>query len=477
MQTQIQSGPIVPLILSGGSGTRLWPLSREAYPKQLLPLLGQQSMLQETLKRLDGLPVDPPLLVCNEAHRFLVAEQLRELQITGQILLEPAARNTAPAVALGALQALVESGDSDPLLLVLPADHLIQHPAKFRAAVLAGLSLARQGHLVTFGITPSEPATGYGYIRQGASLGSNGFKVDAFVEKPDSEMATAYIVQGGYLWNSGMFLFSARRYLDELNRYAPEIAAACRAAHAESTADLDFIRVPEATFAESPSDSIDYAVMEHTDDAVVVPMDAGWSDLGSWSALLEAGETDAEGNMTEGDVLIHDSHNNYLRADGRLLAVVGLEEHIVVETADAVLVAPRDRVQEVKQIVNRLVADGRDEARVHRRVYRPWGSYQSVDGAPGFQVKRIIVNPGARLSLQRHQQRAEHWVVVQGTARITRDKERFDLHKNQSTYIPLGAVHRLENPGSEPLHLIEVQSGDYLGEDDIERLDDQYGRR
>jgi len=467
---------IVPLILSGGSGSRLWPLSRKQYPKQLLPLVGERSMLQQTVTRLAGLPTAPPLLICNEAHRFLVAEQLRALQIEGRIMLEPTARNTAPAVALGALQALAESDGADPVLLVLPADHLIGQPAAFRSAVMAGLPLAEAGHLVTFGITPTEPATGYGYIRRGAALAGAGFRVDAFVEKPDRETAEAYLGEGGFYWNSGMFLFRAKRYLEELRRLAPEIASACEEAYVSATRDLDFLRVPAEIFGRSPSNSIDYAVMEHTDDAVVVPMDADWSDLGSWDSLLDASEADEDGNVVSGDVLCHDSHNNYLRAGDRLLAVVGLNDSIVVETADAVLVAPRERVQEVRQIVDQLDAAGRDESVVHRRVSRPWGSYQSVDSGPGFQVKRLVVNPGARLSLQRHQQRAEHWVVVQGTARVTRGEQCFDLERNHSTFIPLGMVHRLENPGVEPLHLVEVQSGDYLGEDDIERLDDQYGR-
>ena len=492
---------IVPVILSGGAGTRLWPLSRELYPKQLLPLAGERTMLQDTALRLEGVAqLSAPLVVCNEAHRFMVAEQMRQAQRTpAAIILEPLGRNTAPAVAVAALQAMADG--EDPLLLVLPADHVIERPEALRAAVEMGAPLAQEGRLITFGIVPTAPETGYGYIRAGQPLEcsrqssvvrcqlgiseatDNGprttdaaFAVAQFVEKPDLATARAYLASGEYFWNSGMFLFKASRFLEELERLAPEILRWCRAALDEAERDLDFIRLNADAFAACPGNSIDYAVMEKTDAAVVIPLAAGWNDVGSWSALWEIGARDADGNVRRGDVLVSDSRNCYLHAERRLIAAVGLEDMIVVETADAVLVARRDRVQEVKDIVAQLKAQDREEALLHRRVNRPWGSYEGLVQDGRFQVKRISVNPGASLSRQLHHHRAEHWGVVRGTARVTRGEETFILAENESTFIPLGVEHRLENPGKIPLEMIEVQSGSYLGEDDIVRFEDRYGR-
>jgi mannose-1-phosphate guanylyltransferase/mannose-6-phosphate isomerase len=472
---------ITPLVLSGGAGTRLWPLSRELYPKQLLPLLGDRTMLQDTLQRLRGLAdVAPPMVVCNSAHRFLVAEQLRQIDCEpAAIMLEPVGRNTAPAVAVAALQWLRshDSEDADTTLLVLPADHVIRDGQAFHDAVaLAARAASEHGKLVTFGITPTQAETGYGYIRAGADTAGGALAVEEFVEKPDDATAERYVSSGDYLWNSGMFMFSARRYLAELETFAPEMAAACRAACDAARQDLDFLRLDEAAFAACPSDSIDYAVMEKTRDAVVVPLTAGWSDVGTWSSLCEASNPDAAGNVATGDVLMDDTTDCYVRADHRLVATVGVRDHVIVETADAVLVAAKDSAQHVKKLVEQLKASGRDEASLHREVYRPWGSYDSVDNGPRFQVKRITVNPGATLSLQMHHHRAEHWIVVSGTAEVTRGDEVFMLSENQSTYIPIGTPHRLANPGRLPLELIEVQSGSYLGEDDIVRFEDSYGR-
>jgi len=467
---------LVPVILSGGAGTRLWPLSRELYPKQLLRLVAERTMLQETVARTEGLPgLARPIVVCNENHRFMVAEQLRELGTAPQaIVLEPQGRNTAPAAAIAAL--LVSGGaDADPVLLVLPADHVITDVPAFQAAVAVGRVAAESGSLVTFGVVPDRAETGYGYIRRGAGPGP-AFSVAKFVEKPDSATARGYVESGEYYWNSGMFMFRASAYLAELGRYAPAMLAACRAALAAAGRDLDFLRLPAQEFASCPSDSIDYAVMEKTDRAVVVPLAAGWSDVGSWAALADALPRDAEGNVTAGDVLTEDSSGCYLHSTSRLVAAVGLRDHVVVETKDAVLVAPRDRVQDVKELVAELKARGRYETSLHREVYRPWGSYDSIDSGDRFQVKRLIVNPGATLSLQLHHHRAEHWVVVTGTAKVTRGDEVFTLSENESTYIPIGARHRIENPGKIPLHIIEVQSGTYLGEDDIVRFEDRYGR-
>lgn len=461
--------------MAGGSGTRLWPLSRESYPKQFLTLAGDDSMLQATIARLEGLQVALPLVICNEAHRFLVAEQLRQIDaLGGNILLEPAGRNTAPAVALAALRATA-TGD-DPLLLVLAADHLIQDAAAFRAAVQHAQPLAEAGKLVTFGIVPKTPETGYGYIRRGEAVNESAWQVGAFVEKPALDLARQYLASGEYLWNSGMFCFRASRYLEELERFRPDILAACRAAMAHSAGDMDFVRVDEAAFMACPDDSIDYAVMERTESAVVVPLDAGWSDVGAFAALWDVLPKDEAGNVLRGDVMLHDSHDNLVMAENALVATVGLRDTVVLQTKDAVMVAPRDRVQEVKQIVARLKAGGRSEHRVHRQVYRPWGHYDSVDAGQRYQVKRITVSPGAKLSVQMHHHRAEHWIVVSGTARVTLDGAEHLLTENQSIYLPVGAVHALENPGKIPLELIEVQVGSYLGEDDIVRLEDRYGR-
>ncbi len=464
---------LTPVVLSGGSGTRLWPLSRELYPKQLLPLVGERTMLQETLLRLEGIGTAAPIIVCNDAHRFLVAEQLRQLAIAPQaIILEPAGRNTAPAIALAALKS-----SPDALLLVLPADHVIRDLKAFHAALQTAQPAARAGKLVTFGIVPSMPETGYGYIKQAATGGAAGvFPIERFIEKPDLARAQDFLAAGGYYWNSGMFLFRADRYLEELGKHAPDIAAAADVAVKLAKPDLDFVRVDKAAFESCRSDSIDYAVMEKTGDAVVVPLAAGWSDVGSWAALHEALPADGAGNVVRGDVIIEDSSGCYFYAESRLVSAVGLQDHIVVETKDAVMVAPKDRVQDVKKLVARLKADGRNEHSLHREVFRPWGSYDSIDSGQRFQVKRLTIKPGAQLSLQLHHHRAEHWIVVSGIARITLGEKVFLLEENQSTYIPIGEKHRIENPGKVPLHIIEVQSGSYLGEDDIVRFEDRYGR-
>jgi mannose-1-phosphate guanylyltransferase/mannose-6-phosphate isomerase len=471
---------LTPVILSGGAGTRLWPLSRELYPKQLLALTGERTMIQQTALRLEGLSAAGPVVVCNEAHRFLVAEQLRQLGVDPQaIVLEPAGRNTAPAIALAAhaaLKAAAPKAATDPLLLVLPADHVIRDVPAFHKAVQAALDAAQQGQLVTFGIVPTSPETGYGYIHRGAASGAV-YRIARFVEKPSTAVAKEFVASGDYYWNSGMFLFGARRYLEELRRLAPGIASACAAAFAAAKADLDFTRIDQQLFDACPSDSIDYAVMEKTSAAVVVPLAAGWSDVGSWAALHEASEPDAHGNVSRGDVICEDSEGCYLYSESRLVAAVGLKDHVVVETKDAVLVAPRSRVQDVKKLVFRLKERGRYEHSLHREVFRPWGSYDSIENGPRFQVKRLKVKPGAVLSLQLHHHRAEHWIVVSGTARITRGDEVYLLEENQSTYIPIGVRHRIENPGKIPLHIIEVQSGSYLGEDDIVRFEDHYGRK
>jgi len=466
-----------PVLLSGGSGTRLWPLSREAYPKQFLPLVGEDTMLQATWRRVAGLSPRAPLVVANEEHRFLVAEQLRLCGAPpGRIVLEPVGRNTAPAIAIAALVASADGGD--PLLLVLPSDHVVRDDAAFREAVRAAMPAAESGALVTFGIVPTAPETGFGYIH--AAEGDGVRPVSRFVEKPDAQTAQRYLDAGGYYWNSGMFLFRATRYLEELAKFRPDILDAARAAcghleHDVPTRDSEFLRLDREAFAASPSESIDYAVMEKTDAAMVLPVDIGWNDVGSWSALWDVSEQDGDGNAHHGDVIAIDSRNSYAYAT-RLVALVGVDDLVVVDTDDAVLVAAKDRVQDVKQVVARLKADQRSQAALHREVHRPWGSYDSVDVGDGFQVKRIKVKPGAALSLQSHNRRAEHWIVVRGTARVTRNNDVFELFANQSTYIPIGAKHRLENPGDQMLELIEVQSGDYLGEDDIVRYEDVYGR-
>ncbi|MET3008995.1 mannose-1-phosphate guanylyltransferase/mannose-6-phosphate isomerase [Stenotrophomonas koreensis] len=464
--------PILPVILSGGSGTRLWPLSREAYPKQFLPLAGEKTMLQATWERVATLAAQAPIVVANEAHRFVVAEQLLQVGVAPQaILLEPVGRNTAPAIAVAALEATA-TGD-DPLLLVLASDHVITDPAAFHTAVLAAAPAAAAGKLVTFGIVPTGPETGYGYIK--AAAGDGVRAVERFVEKPDLATAEGYVASGDYFWNSGMFLLRASRYLAELERLAPAMAEGCRSAFARAVRDADFTRLDSAAFAAVPSDSIDYAVMEKTADAVVIGLDAGWSDVGSWSALRDVSVRDANGNASRGDVIAIDCHNSYAYGE-HLIAMVGLDNVIVVETEDAVLVAHADKVQQVKEVVARLKAEGRPEATWHRKVYRPWGAYDSIDQGERFQVKRITVKPGGTLSLQMHHHRAEHWIVVSGTAEVTRGEEVILLAENQSTYIPLGVTHRLRNPGKLPLELIEVQSGSYLGEDDIVRFEDTYGR-
>lgn len=476
---------LTPVILSGGAGTRLWPLSRELYPKQLLALTGERTMLQQTALRLEGLSATPPVIVCNDSHRFLVAEQLRQINVEPRaMVLEPFGRNTAPAIALAAhaaLKAVDVDTDADPVLLVLPADHVIRDVPAFLKAVRIALPAAEQGKLVTFGIVPSAPETGYGYIQR-AALGQKDdaagpHRIARFVEKPPADKAVQFLKSGDYYWNSGMFLFRARRYLQELERFAPEIARVCASAAAGAKSDLDFTRVDAKIFESCPSDSIDYAVMEKTSDAVVVPLDAGWSDVGSWAALHSACESDGRGNVSRGDVIAEESDGCYLYSESRLVAVVGLQNHVVIETKDAVLVAPQDRVQDVKKLVFRLKEQGRYEHSLHREVFRPWGSYDSIENGPRFQVKRLKVKPGATLSLQMHHHRAEHWIVVSGTARITRGDEVFLLEENQSTYIPVGVRHRIENPGKIPVHIIEVQSGSYLGEDDIVRFEDRYGRQ
>jgi mannose-1-phosphate guanylyltransferase/mannose-6-phosphate isomerase len=466
---------LVPVILSGGSGTRLWPASREAHPKQFLPLAGTQSLLQQTWLRVAGLPdTAPPLVVGNEEHRFLIAEQLREVgAAAGPIVLEPLGRNTAPAIAAAALVA--QADGSDPLLLVLPSDHLIGDEAAFRAAIAQARAAAEDGSLVTFGIVPDAPETGFGYIQAGPGEGVRA--VARFVEKPDAATARAYVDSGQYFWNSGMFLFRASRVLEELEAQRPAMLGHVRAAVAAARTDADFLRLDRAAFAAAPSESIDYAVMEHTTRAAVVPMAAQWSDVGSWSALWQVSERDADGNALRGDVLALDTRNTLAHAPRRLVALLGVDDLVVVDTEDALLVARRDGVQQVKEIVARLKADGRAQVQTNTRVFRPWGSYETVDAGERFQVKRIVVKPGAALSLQMHHHRAEHWVVVRGTARVTCDERVFELAENQSTFIPLGSKHRLENPGTQPLELIEVQSGGYLGEDDIVRFEDVYGRQ
>lgn len=469
---------IFPVILSGGAGSRLWPLSREHYPKQLLALTGEHTMLQQTAMRLDGLPgVQAPVVVCNEEHRFLVAEQLREIGKTPvSIILEPVGRNTAPALTLAAL--FLMKHDPQAVMLVMPADHVIPNVQAFQSAVTQAARAAGDGYLATFGIVPTKPETGYGYIRKGKTL--VGFdslqRVAEFVEKPDSATAAQYLASGDYLWNSGMFVLNAAVWLDELKRRRPDILQACEAAYSQGQQDGEFYRVGKEAFLGCPSDSIDYAVMEQTDRAAVASLKAGWSDIGAWSAIWETETRNAQGNVIQGDVLLHNTRNALLISKHRLVTAVGLEDVIVVETPDAVLVAHKNSAQDVKEIVNRLKQDKRSEHLMHRRVYRPWGSYEGIDAGERFQVKRLMVNPGAAISLQLHHHRAEHWVVVKGTAKVTRGEEIVLLSENQSAYIPIGMKHRLENPGSIPLEIIEVQSGSYLGEDDIVRFEDRYNR-
>ena len=473
---------MIPVILSGGSGTRLWPVSRKTHPKQFWPLVSEASMLQETCKRLNGHDcATDPIVICNTDHRFFVAHQLKELGLNNaSIILEPMGRNTAPATAVAALHALKTTSqeNDDPILLILPADHVIDDITTFHQTLEHGEQLAEKGHLVTFGIVPTGPEIGYGYIKGGAELNdsANAMRIERFVEKPDKTTAEAYIASGDYFWNSGMFMFRASRFLEELEKFAPGMLKASKKAYKNATRDMDFIRLDAEAFEQCPGDSIDYAVMEHTRDGVVVPLDAGWNDVGSWSALWEIGEKDEAGNVITGDVLALDSKNCYLRSDGRLLATIGIDNLVVIDTADVVMVAPRDQVQSVKELVARLSDNQRHEIDVHARVHRPWGCYQGIDMDKRYQVKRISVRPGASLSLQMHHHRAEHWVVVNGTAKVTCGDSTFILSENESTYIPLGTKHRLENPGNIPLDIIEIQSGSYLGEDDIVRFEDIYGR-
>lgn len=463
---------ILPVIMAGGSGSRLWPLSRSLFPKQFISLASDLTMLQETMQRLDGLEHSNPMLICNDEHRFLVAEQLRQQTVESSgIILEPAGRNTAPAIALAALQA-VKNGD-DPLLLVLAADHVIRDTSAFIITVQTAVKSAQSGKLVTFGIVPTKPETGYGYIKQGQEEGE-AYQVAKFVEKPDLATANTYLESGEYYWNSGMFLFQASRYLEELKAFRPDILSACEAAMNGSRHDLDFIRLDEQAFLACPDESVDYAVMEQTSAALVVPMDAGWSDVGSFSALWEVSDKDSDGNVTSGDVLTEQTGNSYIYSQNKLVSTVGVDNLVVIETKDAILVADKDKVQDVKSIVNQLKDQGRSEALQHREVYRPWGSHDEIADGNRYHVKHLRVKPGERTALQLHHHRAEHWIVVEGTAKVTNGEKSYLLSENESTYIPLGAPHRIENPGRVDLHLIEVRSGSYLEEDDIVRLE-EYG--
>ncbi|GHX95778.1 Mannose-1-phosphate guanylyltransferase [Vibrio cholerae] len=464
---------LLPVIMAGGAGSRLWPLSRSLYPKQFISLASDKSMLQETITRLSGLEHQAPLLICNQEHRFIVAEQLRQQRIKhGGIVLEPVGRNTAPAIALAALHA-TKHGD-DPLLLVLAADHVIQNQAAFTKAVKNAVKPAEQGMLVTFGIVPTAPETGYGYIKQGEVVGETAYRVAQFVEKPNLATAEQYLASGEYYWNSGMFLFKASRYLKELKAHRPDILHACELAMQGARGDLDFVRIEEASFTECPEDSIDYAVMEKTQDALVVPMDAGWSDVGSFSALWEVSPKDSQGNVMVGDVIAEQTRNSYIYAQNKLVSTVGVDNLVIIETKDAVLVANKDKVQDVKNVVNQLKAQQRRECEQHREVYRPWGSHDEIAEGERYHVKHLRVKPGEQTALQMHHHRAEHWVVVQGTAKVTNGDKSYLVSENQSTYIPLGSAHRIANPGKVDLHLIEVRSGSYLQEDDIVRLE-EYG--
>ncbi len=476
---------LIPVILSGGSGTRLWPLSREKHPKQLLPLIGEDSLLQATVRRMEGLVdvrLGMPMVVCNEEYRFVIAEQLRLMNIAGTILLEPTGRNTAPALTLAALAAMREGGD--PILLVMPADHVILDTAAFQAVVRKGLALAAEGMVVTFGITPDSPETGYGYIQSGATLGEGGAcRIARFVEKPDFATAEAYLDDGSYLWNSGLFIMRASVWLAAIAVCRADILIACHTAWDQGSVDGEFLRVNKEAFALCPSDSIDYAVMERIavgestlPSGVVIPLAAGWSDVGAWDSLWKVLPKDGEGNVSQGDVLLYDCRNTLVMSENRLVACVGVEDVVVVETADAILVVHKNKTQDVKKIVDTLKSEGRAEGQLHRKVFRPWGWYDGIDAGERFQVKRIVVKPGAALSLQMHHHRAEHWIVVRGTAQVTRGDTSYLVSENESTFIPLGTRHRLKNPGCVPLEIIEVQSGSYLGEDDIVRFEDAYGR-
>ncbi len=465
---------MIPVILSGGSGTRLWPLSRGSYPKQFLPLVSEKTMVQETVLRLNGLDtLQAPIAVCNEDHRFMMAEQLREIGVQpDSIILEPIGKNTAPAVALAALA----TKNPDDIILVLPADHVIGNVPAFQQAVQKATQLAEEGLLVTFGIVPTAAETGYGYIKRSVENVADAYKVAAFVEKPSADIAQKYVDSGDYYWNSGMFAFKASCYLEELEKFSSDMLTICRQAFAQAKTDVDFVRIDKDIFSQCPSDSIDYAVMEKTDKAVVIPLDADWSDVGSWSALWEVTDKDPFGNALNGDVLALDTENSFIHSENKLVAVIGVKDLVVVETDDAVMVAPKNRVQDVKKVVASLKKEHRVEADLHRKVYRPWGHYDSVDSGERHKTKRIVVKPGAKLSLQKHHHRAEHWVIVKGTALVTKGEETTLFSENESTYIPLGVVHCLENPGVIPLEIVEVQSGSYLGEDDIVRFQDKYGR-
>jgi mannose-1-phosphate guanylyltransferase len=461
---------ICAVIMAGGSGTRLWPLSRASHPKQFLSLHDKVTMLQSTIMRLEGLDIQSSVTICNEEHRFFVAEQLRAIDKLGSIILEPVGRNTAPAIALAAL-----SVDDDPLLLVLAADHVIQDEAAFTSTVYAAIPLAESGKLVTFGIEPNEAHTGYGYIKRGEK-NDVGFSVDKFVEKPSVELAKDYVSSGNYYWNSGIFLFKASKYLEELKNFRPDIYEACQYSVADMQTDLDFLRVDKEKFESCPSESADYAVMEKTKDAVVIPLDAGWSDIGSWSSLWDISEKDVNGNVTHGDVMILNSNDSYIRTDGKLVAAIGIDDLVIVSSKDVLMVSHKDSIQDIKAIVDKLKVSARSEWQLHREVYRPWGKYDLIDTGEHYQAKRITVKPGAKLSVQMHNHRAEHWIVVSGKARVTNGDKTFLLSENESTYIPVGVVHSLENPGKEELKLIEIQSGSYLGEDDIVRYEDIYDR-
>ena len=476
---------LIPVVLSGGSGTRLWPLSREKYPKQLLPLVGEDSLLQATIRRTEGftgIRLEAPIVVCNEEYRFVIAEQLRLIDKAGTILLEPTGRNTAPALTLAALAAMRDG--ADPILLVMPSDHIILDTAAFQEVVRKGVTLAAEGKVVTFGITPDSPETGFGYIQFGDALtGGGAYHIARFVEKPDLATAQTYLDDGSYLWNSGLFMLRASVWIDAISLCHKDILVACRAAWDEGSTDGEFLRVGKESFAQCPSDSIDYAVMERIaagesswPPGAVIPLAAGWSDVGAWDSLWQVLPKDNEGNASQGDVLLHDCRNTLVMSGGRLVACVGVEDVVVVETPDAILVVHKNKTQDVKKIVDSLKLEGRSEGRLHRKVFRPWGWYDGIDAGERFQVKRIVVKPGASLSLQMHHHRAEHWIVVRGTAQVTRGDSSYLVSENESTFIPLGTRHRLENPGCVPLEMIEVQSGSYLGEDDIVRFEDIYGR-
>ncbi len=482
---------MTPIIMAGGSGTRLWPLSRRMRPKQFLCLSGEQSMLQDTLQRLQGLDRSPAIVVCNEDHRFLVAEQFLEInEVEGTIILEPEGRNTAPAIAVAALKALnsqvhpnLNAGSKaglndgqDPMLLVLPADHVIENTAQFHQAIKQAEKLALDNHLVTFGIVPTKAETGYGYIQRGDKV-DDGFKVGSFVEKPDADTAEKYLSSGEYYWNSGMFMFRAKQYIEELEKFCPDILNACRKAVEQGKEDLDFFRLGQEDFLRSPSDSIDYAVMEKTDSAIVVPLDAGWNDIGNWSALWDINKKDDNNNAMRGDVMLLDTEDCLVHAESRLVTTVGVDNLVIIETKDAVLVADKSQAQNVKSIVDELRSKNRFENQFHRVVYRPWGYFDCIEEGHRFKVKRITVKPGARCSLQKHHHRSEHWVIVSGSARVTKGEKIIELTENESVYISAGEIHAIENPGVIPLEFVEVQTGSYLGEDDIVRIDDIYGRQ